>query len=147
MAYSQEEIEEKFELIIKDIEENGQSLRKALQGYQMPSSKTFFEWLRDDEEKRKRYAHACEARQEFLFEEIIEIADESNADITFDENMNVKVIGEAIQRSRLKIDARKWILSKMSPKKYGDRVALDHDVQGTVNIINMGDGEKPDDEE
>ena len=36
-----------------------------------------------------------------------------------------QVNGEAIQRSRLRVDTRKWILSKMVPKKYGTKVTAE----------------------
>ena len=32
--------------------------------------------------------------------------------------------GEHVQRARLRIDSRKWLMSKMAPKKYGDRIEV-----------------------
>ena len=116
---------EKFDYIIIEIE-RGLSLRKSLSGLSM-SSKTFYEMLDSDELLRKRYARACEERADAIFDEIIEIADISNADVIFTEDGKMSIDGEAIQRSRLKIDARKWSLSKMNPKKYGDKVDLTSD--------------------
>lgn len=75
-----------------------------------------------------QYARACEARQEFLFDEIIDIADDGSNDtyVTEDgEGTNYDVI----QRSKLRIDARKWALSKMNPRKYGDKMDLTSDNQ------------------
>ena len=57
-----------------------------------------------------------------MFEEIIEIADESEND-----KVNGVLNSEAIQRSKLRVDARKWALSKMNPKKYGDSTTLKHE--------------------
>jgi hypothetical protein len=37
-----------------------------------------------------------------------------------------------IQRSRLRVDARKWAAAKLAPKKYGDRV--ENDVKGGVHF-------------
>jgi len=134
MAYSQEEKDEKFNLIISEIE-NGSPLRKVLAIYDMPSSSTFYKWLeeKDEEgnlteeakEKTKRYARACEERADNLFEEILEIVDDGTNDveeIDMDGIVIEKVNHEHIQRSRLRYDARRWMIGKMNPKKYGDKI-------------------------
>lgn len=145
MAYSAEEIEEKFDLILRDIEENGLSLRKSLGGYGMPSSSTFYEWLEADETKAKRYARACEARAEILFEEIIDISDKQSSDVIGeDEFGNIIVNHNIIQRNRLQVDSRKWILAKMNPKKYGDKQEIDHTTNGKdITIVSLGHGTPP----
>src|SRR5690606_27993836 len=118
MAYSIEEIDEMFERIIKGIAEDGESLRSVLQRHSMPSNETFYKWLEADENKSKQYARACEERADSIFEEILEIADENNADVSISDEGKVIMNGDVVQRSRLKVDARKWVLSKMNPKKY-----------------------------
>lgn len=120
MAYSQEEINEKFGLVLKDLRE-GLSTRKSLMGYNMPSSETFFKWINEDEEKAKQYARAKEYGQEALADEIIDIADD-DTDVFVDEFGNKRVDAASVQKKRLKIDSRKWQLSKQNPKKYGDKV-------------------------
>lgn len=131
MAYSKEQKQECFNRIIKHIEE-GNSLRSALDMHDMPSSQTFYIWINEDEDKSKQYARACEERSDLIFEEILGIADESYADKKILEDGKEVVDGEVVQRSRLRIDARKWMLSKMNPKKYGDR-----------NTVEIEGGEKP----
>lgn len=127
MAYSPEEIEEKFELIIHDIEINGLSLRKSLKGFL--SSSTFFQWIDEDENKAKRYARACEARADAMFDELIDIADKQGEDVTGEDEFGNPIINHnIIARNRLQVEARKWALSKMMPKKYGDK--LDVTTQG-----------------
>ena len=121
MAYSIEEIDEMFERIIKGIAEDGESLRSVLQRHSMPSNETFYKWLEADENKSKQYARACEERADSIFEEILEIADENALDISMDDEGKYTINGEVVQRSRLKVDARKWMLSKMNPKKYGEK--------------------------
>lgn len=64
-----------------------------------------------------------EQRSESMFEEILEIADETSRD-TIDTETGEKANTEWISRSRLRVDARKWMLSKMVPKKYGERLAI-----------------------
>jgi len=119
MAYSQEEKEEIFNDIF-DIIENGKSLRFALSTIPL-SSKTFYEWIDNDEEKVKQYARVTEKRADAIFEDILLIADNaSNDDIITDKGDSIPNT-EWLQRSRLRVDARKWMLGKMNPKKYGDR--------------------------
>ena len=54
MAYSNEEIEKTFDLILERIEE-GEALRSILKESNMPSSRTFFKWLDEDSVKVKQY--------------------------------------------------------------------------------------------
>lgn len=133
VAYSQEQREELFETIFSAIE-NGDSLRKALKAVKL-SSKTFYEWLEDEgnEDKVKQYARACEERAEALLDEMIDIVDDTRYDYiemdTGEEGASEHVLDkkpnyELIQRSRLRYDARKWLVSKLNPKKYGDKVDL-----------------------
>lgn len=101
------------------------------------SSKTFYEWLDDDEEKVKLYARACEDRAEALLDEMLDIVDSSEADIYKDDEGNTKIDGNVVQRARLQYDARKWLVSKLNPKKYGDKVDLT--TNGKDLIINFED--------
>lgn len=120
MAYTPEQIEETFNEICERIS-NGEAVRTILLEETMPSSQTFYLWLDNDENKSKQYARACEDRADAIFDEILVIADEDNADITVVGGQAV-VNGSTIQRSRLKYDARKWVVSKLNPKKYGDKI-------------------------
>lgn len=129
MAYSDEEIEKVFEEILEYIED-GKSLRSILKASDMPSSRTFFKWIDDDKEKVKRYARAMEIRAESIFEDILEIADDGTNDFMTitkgDVEYNVED-REVTNRSRLRVDARKFFLSKVLPKKYGDKLDLTSD--------------------
>ena len=53
-----------------------------------------------------------------MFEEMFEIAD----DTALDEDGDEKAISERIQRSKLRVDTRKWALARMNPRKFGERV-------------------------
>lgn len=126
---------EEFEYICMAIE-NGKAARHAIQDFM--STQTFYAMLSGDEEKSKRYARACEARADAIFDEIIDIADSSNADLIMNDKGGLTVDGEAVQRSRLKIDARKWVLSKLQPKKYGDKIDVTTDGEKiTVPILSF----------
>lgn len=124
MAYSEDERNQKL-LKIFDIISNGQSLRKALEQVKM-SSATFFEWIDKDSDKAKQYARACEDRADMIFEEILEIADKQDSDV-IEIDGNIVTNHNVINRSRLQVDARKWALSKMNPKKYGDKLDITSD--------------------
>jgi hypothetical protein len=118
MAYSKQQIDDTFDEILREIEQ-GNSLISILRRKEFPSTATFYQWLEADEEKTKRYVRACELRADVIFEQIIEIADHSDEDHTPFTGSNI------VQRDRLKIDARKWIVAKLHPKKYSDRVYQD----------------------
>ncbi len=60
-----------------------------------------------------------------MFEEMLEIADDGANDTYLDKDGNEKVNVDIVQRSRLRVDARKWALARMSPRRYGDRVATE----------------------
>ena len=123
MAYSQKEIEDTFNYICKEIEK-GRSLRSVLREDNMPSSSTFFNWFKDDEPKTKQYAYAVEQRAEMIFEDILAIADKSDEDVIIDENGIPQTNHDVINRSRIRIDARKWMLGKMNPRRYSDKLDL-----------------------
>ena len=69
-----------------------------------------------------QYARAREAQADKLAEEALQIADDGRSDTYVDGDGNVKTDTEVIQRSKLRVDTRKWLASKMAPKKYGDKV-------------------------
>ncbi len=100
----------------------------------MPSSQTFYKWIDEDEIKSKQYARATSVRADSIFEDILYIAD--NVELGHTEKEKDGEIetttGDMIQHRRLKVDARKWYLSKLNPKKYGDK-----------NTTILEGGEKP----
>ena len=108
----------------------------------MPSRYTFFEWLKDDDGKANQYARACEVRAEGIFEDILEIADNSSNDTIYTDKGEIPN-SEWIARSRLKVDARKWMLGKMNPKKYGEKIQQEHSGEVTQTIISLGNGTNP----
>jgi hypothetical protein len=48
----------------------------------------------------------------------------------------------AIQKHKLQVDTRKWLLSKLAPKKYGDTLKLAGHDGGAVKLIAQNDDEK-----
>jgi hypothetical protein len=110
---------------------NGQSLRSICLADDMPDKRTVFRWLRQHQEFCHQYARAKEESADVLADEILDIADDGTGDMTVDQEGNERVNNENIQRSRLRVDARKWIASKLKPKKYGDKAEIEH--SGTMN--------------
>jgi hypothetical protein len=118
----------------------GQSLRQICAADDMPDKATVLRWLPKHDEFRDQYAHARELQTEYWAEEILEIADDGTGDTYKDENGNERTDHEVVARSRLRVDSRKWLMSKLAPKKYGDKVT--QEVTGAngsplVPIINL----------
>jgi len=122
MAYSEKEVTEVFNYVCLEIEK-GRALRNILKDDNMPSTSTFYQWLDSNEEKAKQYARATQVRADIIFDEIIDIADDSSGDRKVVEHGEV-MDGEYVARSRIRIDTRKWVLSKLNPKKYGDKTDI-----------------------
>ncbi len=62
-----------------------------------------------------------------MADELLEIADDGRNDWVVDEEGGDKYNGDHVQRSRLRVDTRKWLLSKALPKVFGDKLALGGD--------------------
>jgi len=93
----------------------------------MPNPATVYRWVAAREDFRERYARAREAQAEHFLDEIIDIADDARNDwidrATKDGVVTV-LNTEHISRSKERIDARKWVMAKLNPKKYGDKMTL-----------------------
>ena len=84
---------------------------------------TVFLWIGKNEKFSEQYARAVESRTDYMSEEILEIADDGTNDYrTYEKDGKTvsAVDHDHIQRSRLRVDTRKWLMAKMAPKKYGD---------------------------
>lgn len=123
MAYSEKDKAKLIDIICKEVS-NGRALRNVLMIPNMPSSSTFYDWIDLDENKSKQYARACEERAERMFEDILTIADSQENDVITLEDGKEVANHDVINRARLRIDSRKWMLGKMQPKKYGEKLDL-----------------------
>lgn len=95
----------------------------------MPCVATVFNWFRKYPEFLEQYARAKQESADAFIEEMQDIADDGTNDWMERHNADGKSVGwqlngEHVQRSRLRIDTRKWIASKLKPKKYGDKIEL-----------------------
>lgn len=128
---------DKIPEILKRIAE-GESLRQVCATDGFPIASTFLAWVALDEELQAAYAVAMEQRADHHFEEIFDIADDASNDWMErkgDKGEGWELNGEHVQRSKLRIDARKWALARMNPKKYGDKVDLNH--SGKVKVVSL----------
>ncbi len=117
--YTQETADRVCEMIA-----NGYSLRKVCAEENMPVASTVFKWMRENEDFSKHYAKACAERTEAQNEEMLELGDEA---ISLAQSVDVKASGAVVNAVRLKSDNLKWVMSKMKPKKFGDKLDLTSD--------------------
>lgn len=114
-GYTEEKALEICELVA-----DGQSINKISKMPGMPNRSTILKWFRDVPEFSTMYARAKEIGFEVLADEIIDLAD---AEVNTDKDQ--------LRRHQLMIDTRKWLLAKLQPRKYGERVT--QEIVGDAN--------------
>lgn len=102
----------------------GYSMRSVCKADDMPAMSSVFKWLREIPEFSEQYAKAKQEATDAMAEDLLDIADDGTNDYMEDADGNVKYNGDSVQRSRLRVDTRKWLMSKMKPKKYGEKLDL-----------------------
>lgn len=104
----------------------GESLRAICKGKDTPAISTVCKWLADIKTFSEQYARAKEEQAEKFADEIVQIADETpDTEPVYDRNgelVELKLSASYVAWQKNRIDARKWVASKLKPKKYGDRV-------------------------
>lgn len=119
---------------ICDLLSRGWSIRRVVEhghteyrDINFPSAATIFKWMRENEEFLKQYARAKQEAADAMAEEILDIADDGRNDAFEDEDGKRRIDFEHIQRSKLRVDTRKFLMAKMKPKRYGDKLDLTSD--------------------
>lgn len=121
--------------MVLDNMRGGLSAYKSCKAAGVPHS-TFLSWVNQDPALADNYARAREDLIELIASEIIELAD-SDVPETFDGKKD----WQAVQKHRLQVDTRKWLLSKLAPRKYGDKLEVSGDEKSplamgiTVNFV------------
>jgi hypothetical protein len=100
----------------------------------MPAVSTVYLWMAKHKEFSESYARAREDQADTLADQILEIADDGRNDTYTDDEGKEFVNHDVINRSRLRVDARKWVAAKLKPKKYGDKVTTEHTGPGGGSI-------------
>lgn len=117
---------------------NGESLRSICRDEGMPDMSSVFLWLAEKPDFSQQYARAREEQAETHADAIVAIADETpEIEEVRDREGNVvdlKMHSAYVQWQKNRIDARKWVASKLKPKKYGDRVQLAGDAESPLKI-------------
>lgn len=108
--------------------QGGLSCFKACQSAGVNHS-TFMRWVSDDTALANRYARAREELIELMAQDLLEIAD---APVGSTDSGSTD--GGAVQKQKLQIDTRKWLLSKLAPKKYGEKLEVSGDAANPIAI-------------
>jgi len=118
----------------------GRSMRNVCEDKDMPVRCTIFVWINKYPAFKYQYEKAKEESADYLVEEMLDIADNGSNDWmerNDKDNEGYQLNGEHVQRSRLRLDARKWIASKLKCKKYGDKTIH----EGSVNLTHLTEEE------
>lgn len=99
----------------------GFSLRTVCKAENMPHISTIFNWFRTQKGFVEQYARAKEESADAMAEEILDIADQALGE---SKTGDAKRANAKVQAMRIRVDTRKWIMSKMKPKKYGDKIDM-----------------------
>lgn len=108
----------------------GKSMRTVCAQEDMPAMSSVFKWLREHSEFSEQYEKAKQESADAMAEELLYIADTpvmgEVKTIKADGSVEIKQ-DEMLGHRRLQIDARKWLMAKMKPKKYGDKIDMTSD--------------------
>jgi hypothetical protein len=128
----------KTEIICQRLAE-GESLVAICRDVEMPSQRTVYLWLAQDEEFRKRYDEARTYQAETYFDQVAEIAKTpmiGEKSVTKADGSVEIMRGDMIEHRRLQVDALKWMAGKLRPKKYGDATLIKHaDAEGNMRAL------------
>ncbi len=109
----------------------GLSLRKSCEAVGSVTPRTILDWTEAEPDFGTQYTRTRARAYEMLADEIVQIADDGANDTYETENGNA-VNQDVIARSRLRVDTRKWMLSKMLPKVYGEKTETTH--KGSIGV-------------
>ncbi len=100
----------------------------------IPAISTVMGWLFNGKHEgfSEQYARARQMQADALFDEALEIADDASGDWMVDKDGKKTLDHEHVQRSRLRVDTRKWAAGKMAPKRYGDKIQHTGDGGGPI---------------
>lgn len=115
---------------------SGLSLRAICRGELMPSRQTVNQWIIDDHDGfSDRYVRARDIGLDEMADETIDISDYGINDTYLDDEGNKRIDHDVIARSKLRVDTRKWYLSKLASKRYGEKVEVEQKVSGSIQVI------------
>lgn len=127
---------EKAQAIVDQIADTGKSLRSVCKENEVKPS-TFLRWVSEDEKLAEQYVRAMQVRADTHFSEIVEISDtqEIGTVETAKEWGTETKTADMVEHRRLRIDARKWVIARMNPRKYGDKLELAGDKDAPLTVV------------
>jgi hypothetical protein len=128
-----------FNQVCNDMSNSPQGLTHILKPYGINRS-SFLEYKEKEPHRINTYTRAKSDQLEYLACEINRLTYEMEATIRGDNVYNEININAAVKVLQIQIDALKWLLSKLAPKEYGDKIQVDSDVK-TTQIFKIGDKE------
>lgn len=131
--------EDIFNKVCNDMSNSPQGLTHILKPYGINRS-TFLEYKEKDTDRINKYTRAKNDQIEYLACEINRLTYEMEQTIRGDKVYNEININAAVNVLKIQIDSLKWLLSKLAPKEYGDKIQVDSDVK-TTQIFKIGDKE------
>jgi hypothetical protein len=131
-------LSEEIKAAICDALAEGQSVRQIMAKPGMPAISTVFKQLSLDKDFAERYARAKEVGIEAMAQELLQIADTPQVGVirtTRDDGSVEEKHADMIEHRRLRVDSRKWLLSKLAPKKYGDKTTIAGDADNPLPVV------------
>lgn len=146
--YTEEEKQEACQTVFGLMSE-GRSVRSILDAPDkspgLPTRATFTSWIDNDDDLLNQYMRARDKRADAIFEDMMAISDDGTNDRYTVETPSgpvERVDHDVVQRSRLRVETRKWMLGKMNSKKYGDRKVVEiEEADNKIDLSNLSDEE------
>ena len=132
----QAERDEKAQAIVAEIADTGKSLRSVCELNEVKPS-TFLLWVSNDSALAEQYARAMQVRADTHFSEIVEISDKQEigtVETAKEWGTEIKT-ADMVEHRKLRIDARKWVIARMNPRKYGDKLELAGDTESPLTVV------------
>lgn len=122
------EVEAAQNKTVLELMQQGYSARKAAMSVGLTIN-GFLNRVNQDTELAAQYAKARDALLEKMADDTLDIADQEPA-----MTAEGKLDGVSVAHARLRVDTRKWLLSKLAPKKYGDKLELSGDAENPIAV-------------
>lgn len=99
--------------------------RLCAENPELPDQTTINEWRFKNHQFSLQYTKAKQVQSELLAEECLDISDDDSRDVKYTKDGDEVFNTEFAARSRIRIDTRKWLASKLAPKIYGDKQVIE----------------------
>ncbi len=115
---------------------HGESLNQICKSEHMPSRSTVIYWADHNPDFAEQYTRARQDLVEYWADDIVDIADDGSRDWTTKTGRDGEeydvVNHEVVNRSKLRVETRKWLMSQLAPKKYGPKQQNEHTLDQSI---------------